>query len=138
MARGIYEQIARHGVDLRCVWTGRTLDRSTLAIDHVIPFSLMPNNDLWNLMPCYQGINLRKGEYIPSVSLLSARARKIQDYWALSRDFHRALFDLQFRTALAGFDVKNFEIRWAEVGLTALKARCRALSDQQGGIVWNG
>ena len=138
MARGIYEQIAQHGVDLRCVWTGRTLDRSTLAIDHVIPFSLVPNNDLWNLMPCHQGANLRKGECIPSASLLSTRARIIQDYWALSRDFHRALFDLQFRTALAGFDVKNFEIRWAEAGLTALKARCRALSDQRGGAVWSG
>jgi hypothetical protein len=35
--------------DLRCVWTGTVLRR--FEVDHLIPFSLWYNNDLWNLLP---------------------------------------------------------------------------------------
>lgn len=136
-AREIYEKIAGHGVDLRCVWSGRTLDQASLAIDHLIPFSLIPNNDLWNLIPCHKTINIRKGDRIPSPVLLAARAGVLLDYWAVARDFHRSLFDLQFKTALVGFDVKNYEVKWADAGLSALKNRCRRYIEQQGLTGWN-
>jgi len=136
-AREIYEKIAGHGVDLRCVWSGRTLDQASLEIDHIIPFSLIPNNDLWNLIPCHKTINTRKGDRIPCPVLLAARAGVLLDYWAVARDFHRSLFDLQFKTALVGFDVKNYEIKWADTGLIALKNRCRLYIEQQGLNGWN-
>lgn len=136
-ARKIFEQIAGHGVDLRCVWSGRTLDHSNMVIDHVIPFSLIPNNDLWNLMPCHKSINIRKGERIPSPALLAGRSDVLLAYWAVARDFYQSLFDRQFRTSLVGFEVKNFEIKWADAGLSALKDRCRFYIEQQGMAGWN-
>ena len=39
------------GMDrLECIWTGTSL-RNSFDVDHVIPFDLWHNNDLWNLLP---------------------------------------------------------------------------------------
>ena len=136
-ARRIYEKIAHHGVELRCIWSGRMLDPDNLVMDHVIPFSLIPNNDLWNLMPCHDAVNTRKGNRIPSPGLLAARSKILLGYWAVARDFHQSLFDSQFKTSLSGFEVNNYEIKWADAGLSALKARCRSYIEQLGMEAWN-
>ena len=40
------------GADLRCVWSRAGIgSRGTLAIDHVIPYSVWGSNACWNLMP---------------------------------------------------------------------------------------
>jgi hypothetical protein len=135
--RKLYEEIAGHGVDLRCVWSGRALNKTNMVIDHVIPFSLIPNNDLWNLMPCHKTINTRKGNRITDPGLLAVRSEVLVDYWAVARDFYQSLFDRQFRTSLVGFEVKNYEIKWADAGLSALKDRCRFYIEQQGMKGWN-
>lgn len=136
-ARRIYEEIARHGVELRCVWSGRLLDQSTLAIDHIIPFSLLPNNDLWNLMPCHNSVNIRKGDRIPAGALLAERSEILQGYWSVARDFFQLVFDRQFKTSLVGFDVKNYEVKWQDAGFAALKNRCSFYVDGMGVESWN-
>ncbi|NLE60773.1 MAG: methyltransferase domain-containing protein, partial [Planctomycetes bacterium] len=45
-ARSTYRQLAT----LYCTWTGAALPKG-FAVDHIIPFSLWHNNDLWNLVP---------------------------------------------------------------------------------------
>ena len=136
-ARKIYEEITRHGVGLRCVWSGKSLDQSNLVIDHIIPFSLLPNNDLWNLMPCHNSINMRKGDRIPSGALLAERSEILQGYWSVARDYYQSIFDRQFKTSLVGFDLKNYEVKWGDAGLAALKSRCGYYIDQMGMESWN-
>ena len=136
-ARRIYEKIAEHGVELRCIWSGRILDPDNLVMDHIIPFSMVPNNDLWNLMPCHDAVNIRKGNRIPSPGLLTLRSKILLGYWAVARDFHQSLFDSQFKTSLAGFEVKNYEVKWGDAGLSALKSRCRFYIEQPGMEAWN-
>lgn len=137
-AHKLYRDIAEHGVELRCIWSGRTLDASNLVLDHIIPFSLISNNDLWNLMPCHHAVNVRKGDCIPSPALLNTRAGVLQNYWAVARDFYPSLFDRQFKISLVGFEINNYEIKWADAGLSALKDRCRHCIDQKGIPGWNG
>ena len=52
-----------------CVWTGVSLKKE-YAIDHVIPYSLWKNNDLWNLLPSLPKVNLSKSDKLPTRELV--------------------------------------------------------------------
>jgi hypothetical protein len=40
-----------------CPWTGKNLAVHTFAIDHIIPVSVYPTNELWNLVPSDEYFN---------------------------------------------------------------------------------
>lgn len=67
-ARRVYREL----VSKECVWTGRSLGR-VFDVDHVLPFSLWRNNDLWNLLPADQRVNCDKGDRLPTNDLLKRR-----------------------------------------------------------------
>jgi hypothetical protein len=81
LARQVF---AARGVD-RCAWSGRKL-AGVFAVDHVIPFSLWGNNDLWNLMPAHPKVNGEKSDRLPAGELLVARRASITENWQLLRD----------------------------------------------------
>jgi hypothetical protein len=68
---------------MECVWSGKVLTRKTSDIDHVLPFSVWFNNDLWNLLPSDKKINNQKRDKIPSPKLIKKRADAIIGYWKL-------------------------------------------------------
>jgi len=78
----------------RCVWSGRSLD-GRFDIDHVIPFSLWGNNDLWNLLPAHGRVNADKSDRLPGARLLRARRPAIIASWALLRGAMPDAFDRQ-------------------------------------------
>ncbi len=83
--------------ELRCIWTGSPL-RNNFHIDHVIPYSLWQNNNLWNLMPVKSSINLSKSDRIPSPSLIESSSERIKKVWHLygqnyGNRFNKELFE---------------------------------------------
>ena len=70
--------------DVRCVWTDQRIGRSQLAIDHVLPWSLWHNNDLWNLVPSLSKVNASKSDLLPSRRLLRDRRGAFFDAWAIT------------------------------------------------------
>lgn len=66
---------------MECVWSGKILTPKTSDIDHILPFSVWYNNDLWNLLPADKKINNQKRDKIPSPKLIEKRADVIIDYW---------------------------------------------------------
>jgi SAM-dependent methyltransferase len=81
------------GID-RCAWSGRRLD-GRFDVDHMIPFSLWGNNDLWNLLPAHSKVNADKSDRLPGSALLRARRSNIVDSWRLLRDAVPQAFDQQ-------------------------------------------
>lgn len=77
VARDIFQGLSGK----RCVWTGREL-RVDFAIDHLIPYSLWHNNDLWNLLPVASLVNSKKSDRLPTRQLLYSRRDTILEYWA--------------------------------------------------------
>src|SRR5262245_43533814 len=67
-------------IDLECVWTGSLLKKS-YHVDHIIPFALWRNNDLWNLVPARQEINSQKRDRLPSMRILRQRKDAIVHCW---------------------------------------------------------
>ncbi len=67
------------GKPIQCVWTGRSL--RDFDVDHVLPFSVWRNNDLWNLLPADPSVNNKKRDSLPTHRLLIERESVILDYW---------------------------------------------------------
>ncbi|ABG42602.1 Methyltransferase type 12 [Paraglaciecola sp. T6c] len=66
---------------MQCVWSAKTLKRK-YDIDHSMPFSRWPNNDLWNLVPSDSKVNNNKRDKLPSEKTLSAAKERMQHWWA--------------------------------------------------------
>jgi len=97
-----------------CVWSGKKLQGDNYDVDHVLPFSVWFNNDLWNMLPTDRKLNQQKKKHkIPTRKLIKKRADIIIDYWNFYKKTMPLLFDSQIKVALIGEDDKNinkFEI----------------------------
>ncbi len=109
-----------------CVWTGQKLNLD-FDVDHVIPFSLWRNNDLWNLLPCNSAINKKKRDMLPTRKLLVKREDNIVHYWRLVRSANNKRFDYEVssiltRSASKGYWEKEmFSYLQEAVEITALQ-----------------
>lgn len=90
LAREIY---LKAGVD-RCAWSDRRISQR-FAVDHVIPFSLWGNNDLWNLLPVDARLNVQKSDKLPTAGLINSRRSAIVHNWQALRDAAPVAFDRQ-------------------------------------------
>jgi CRISPR/Cas system Type II protein with McrA/HNH and RuvC-like nuclease domain len=102
-ARRVYSDLPSR----ECVWSGTALG-NRFDVDHVLPFSLWRNNDLWNLLPANPQVNRDKGDSLPTNALLKRRRDVILSYWH----------------ALHGATQKRFEVVVEAVEVTALQRGC--------------
>jgi hypothetical protein len=84
---------------LECIWTGTTL-RDSFDVDHVIPFDLWHNNDVWNLLPASKSANSKKSNKLPSIHILRSRKDCIVGYWEILREKDSLQFDKEAQTLL--------------------------------------
>ncbi|MEN4053629.1 HNH endonuclease domain-containing protein [Sulfurimonas sp. NWX79] len=91
-----------------CVWSGKELRGDNYDVDHVLPFSVWFNNDLWNMLPTDRRLNQQQKKHkIPTRKLIEKRANIIINYW---HDYQKAmpiLFNSQLSVALLGQDSKK-------------------------------
>ena len=114
-----------------CVWTGKTI--STYDIDHVIPFSIWKNNDLWNLLPVQAKINNQKRDKIPSSFLIKKQTELIIYYWELINNNHLQRFQKEIKISLLG---NNFFTNWQNAAINQLKSSCDYLIKIRGYEEW--
>jgi SAM-dependent methyltransferase len=94
-ARKLFSGVER----LECIWTGIAL-RDSFDIDHVIPFDLWHNNDVWNLLPASKTANSKKSNKLPSTDVLRLRKDCIVGYWEFLRNKNTLRFDKEAETLL--------------------------------------
>jgi SAM-dependent methyltransferase len=99
---------------MQCVWSAKTLKRK-YDIDHSMPFSRWPNNDLWNLVPSDSKVNNNKRDKLPSEKTLSAAKERMQHWWAsawLNDNSHnqKQRFFAEANIALPGLSAQNDSI----------------------------
>ncbi len=125
--------IEKHGM-LNCVWTGKQL-KSTYHVDHVIPYSVWSNNDLWNLLPAQGAVNGRKKDKIPSPELIEKRKNDIILCWEGLYTTHPERFTRELQVSLIGSETLE---GWQTKAITQLQKSCDYLINQRGFQSWNG
>ncbi len=83
-----------------CVWSGNKLTDGKYDVDHVLPYSIWFNNDLWNLLPCDQKVNNKKSDKIPSPELIVRQQDIIMFYWEIYEEKAKELFMYQVKSSL--------------------------------------
>ena len=111
-----------------CVWTGQKLQMN-FDMDHVVPFSLWRNNELWNLLPCSSRINRDKRDMLPSRRLIIKRRDMIITYWRLNKSFNKKRFFYEINRLLAepidsySWEIALFDYLKEAIEITALQRR---------------
>lgn len=118
---------------LECVWTGKKI-KNDFHVDHVIPYSLWHNNDLWNLLPASPKANSSKSDRLPTRRLLNDRKEVIRHYWNIIETSYPARFS---------FEVKRFTGMAGETGMydelfSAVAGAVEITAVQRGVERWDG
>jgi hypothetical protein len=120
---------------LKCTWSGKLVkDFRSMHIDHIIPFAVWKNNDLWNLIPVRGSVNLEKKDRVPLPEFIEQKREDIMFYWDVLRSRYRQQFDRQLFVSVTG--EKPVEEDWKEVGLEGLKEKCDYLINTRGIEGW--
>ena len=130
-SKKIYKEILKKEGKVSCVWTGKRI--SVYDIDHMIPFSIFKNNDLWNLFPSSARTNNVKRDKIPSPKFIEERKDSIIDYWEIINESQPKRFQKEIQIALLGkypFD------KWQQQSLKQLKDTCNYLISKRGYQSW--
>ncbi len=108
-----------------CAWSGVSLG-NRFEVDHVLPFSLWRNNDLWNLLPTTRAMNQAKRDGIPTTRLLRHRKDVIVGYWDAVRGANPCRFEHELTRLTGGTSqleaAFNLVVEAAEI--TALQRGC--------------
>jgi CRISPR/Cas system Type II protein with McrA/HNH and RuvC-like nuclease domain len=135
-ARTLYDKILQENGSLECVWSGKAIKSSqSLNIDHVIPFTVWRNNDLWNLLPTSSVINAKKRDRIPNPPLIEKRREIISHYWDLLENEFNQRFHREMKISLLGKD--NLNDNWHDIAIERLTEKCEYLINIRGFEGWS-
>lgn len=131
LARQIYGKLP----ELSCIWTNRRLSTTRFDVDHVIPFVLWRNNQLWNLLPADAQINNKKRDKIVTRDTLLRSRDKMIHYWEHSHELQPLLFENEVSATLLGdtFPAGN----WQSATFTALAEAVEIVALQRGVERWS-
>ena len=86
-AKSFYENLFKKEEYVECVWSGKPLrTMKSVHIDHLIPFSVWKNNDLWNLLPASNQVNMDKKDKIPKPEFIDQRKSPSNSHWNLTSE----------------------------------------------------
>lgn len=130
-SKKLYKEILQKEGNVFCVWTGIKI--SNYDIDHLIPFSVWKNNDLWNLLPSDSRINNLKRDKIPTPEIIERQKSLIIDYWGIIYEHQSKRFQKEIQVALLG----NYSFdSWKNSGISQLQNNCKYLIENRGFEGW--
>lgn len=130
-SKKLYKEILQKEGKVYCVWTGRKI--TNYDIDHMIPFSVWKNNDLWNLLPSDSKINNQKRDKIPTPEIIERQKSLIIDYWGIIYEHQSKRFQKEIQVALLGNH--SFD-SWKNIGISKLQNSCNYLIETRGFEGW--
>ena len=130
-SKKIYKEILKREGKVFCVWTGKVI--SVYDVDHMIPFSIWKNNDLWNLLPSQPKTNNQKRDKVPSPELIEKQKSLIHEYWQVIHESQSQRFKKEIQVALLGNNSFN---TWQQTGIVQLQNSCTYLITNRGYEEW--
>lgn len=130
-SKQIFRSILLKEGKVYCVWSGKAILK--YDVDHLIPFSIWKNNDLWNLLPSDAKTNNQKRDKIPSADLIEKRKDQIFHYWNLLNEKQPVRFQKEMQVSLLG---KNTSKEWQVSAINHLQDTCNYLISKRGYQEW--
>lgn len=115
-----------------CTWSGERIKKD-FAVDHIIPFSLWHNNDLWNLVPATPMVNSAKSDKLPTRRLMLARRDLILGSWGYLRSNYPDRFDYEV-CHFAGLD--RLPSDWPDLAFRCVTNAVEITAAQRGSRRW--
>jgi len=135
-ARQVYTKLFQNGHTPECVWSGKPInDIALLHVDHMIPFAVWKNNNLWNLLPALESVNAKKRDKIPSPAFIEKRSDAIVTYWDSMYEIYPRRFSREINLALIGSPEKM--PGWQDAALERLGEKCDYLIEVRGFDAWS-
>ena len=135
-ARQVYTKMFLNGHAPECVWSGKPIkDSALLHVDHMIPFAVWKNNNLWNLLPALESVNAKKRDKIPSPPFIEKRSDAIINYWDHMYEIYPRRFSREINLALIGSPEKM--PGWQDAALERLGEKCDYLIEVRGFDAWS-
>lgn len=130
LSKELYRKMLAGKGSVHCVWSGSKV--SKYDIDHVLPFAVWRNNDLWNLMPAKPSVNGKKSSKIPEPDFIETRREIIFEYWHQMMQYEPSRFLREVQTALLGS--RDFDMQGT---FDQLKENCHYLITTRGFEPWS-
>lgn len=130
-SKKLYKEILQKEGNVYCVWTGNKI--RNYDIDHLIPFSVWKNNDLWNLLPSGSKINSQKRDKIPTPEIIDKQKNIILDYWGIIFESQSNRFQKEIQVSLLGNH--SFD-SWKDTSILQLQNSCNYLIENRGFEGW--
>ncbi len=135
-ARAIYSSVIDRKGSISCAWSGKAISSSgAMHVDHLLPFSIWKNNDLWNLLPATGSVNNKKSNRIPDPEFLRSRKEPIIGYWDLLHDHWPHRFEREIEVSLLGMDAPGSD--WQDHAFTQLTEKTTYLITIRGYEPWS-
>ena len=135
-SRMFFLQLHRKEGTLKSVWSGKTITHvDEKVFDHMIPFSVWKNNELWNILPALKTENQTKSDFIPHLDLLVRQKDLIIGYWNKMNEYDPDVFMEQIHYSLVGKDADM--TNWQEQAFTSLRKKCEYLINVLGYQSWS-
>ncbi|MVN91478.1 HNH endonuclease domain-containing protein [Mucilaginibacter aquatilis] len=131
-SKALYKSILQTEGQVCCVWSGDKI--TNYDIDHILPFTIWKNNDLWNLLPTRPDLNNQKRDKIPSPALIEGRKELICHYWDLINNNKPQRFQKELHIALLGLQKGD---DWHDIAINQLKKNCDYLISTRGYGMWS-
>lgn len=135
-SKRFYQYLKEKNIILRSVWSNKRIAKfDEKVLDHLVPFSVWKNNDLWNVLPALQTENSQKSDKIPDPGFLLSQKEIIVEYWSYMMEYNPNLFTRQNKYSLLGsnYDSEN----WKDLAFNSLERKCRHLIDVLGYASWS-
>lgn len=119
---------------LPCVWSSQRLP-SAFHVDHVIPFSVWGNNDLWNMLPALEAVNLKKSDKMPPEELIRKQRMNFFFYWQHYLSIAPEIFRSQMMRSL-GCVAEPGSSEWMDRAINSLVEKSVIFTKRQSLSVW--
>ncbi|ACS79718.1 HNH endonuclease domain-containing protein [Maridesulfovibrio salexigens] len=123
-ARNLIKEILQHGEKVFCIYSGKPLPKK-YDMDHLLPYAIFFNNDLWNLVPSLPTVNNKKSNKIITLDTLDESKSRLFAFWNQTRSVAEEQFcseleaTLQIDPLKSNWEQKTFSVVSKQAELTA-------------------
>ena len=78
LASPFWNAYLQNNPDLVCIYSGQTITKQNISLDHFLPWSYVVHDQIWNIIPTTKQVNSAKNNSLPSIELYFESYAKLQ------------------------------------------------------------